>query len=374
MGRRGNGEGNIYKRKDGLFEARYTVQTETGPKRRSIYAKTRKEVAEKLADALAQRGQGLVFDAANITVSDYLDRWLSASVKNTVRKNTFARYEQIVRLHLKPALGSKKLKTLTPAHVRALYRHKLDAGFSPRTVQYIHVTLHKALKQAVADGLVHKNVSEAVTPPRSARKEIIPLTAEQVKTFLYAVRDSRMSGLYVLAVTTGMRQGELLGLRWADVDLEAGTLSVRRTLSMTRDGPIFTAPKTAKSRRSIGLTNATVEALRRHLSNQLAEIEAMGDEYEDQGLIFPNLRGRPLHPWILATDFKKLMERAELPRIRFHDLRHTFATLMLQNGEHPKVVQEMLGHATISITLDIYSHVLPNMQSAAVERLGTLLE
>ena len=331
-------------------------------------------MAEKLADALAQRGQGLVFDAANITVSDYLDRWLSASVKNTVRKNTFARYEQIVRLHLKPALGSKKLKTLTPAHVRALYRHKLDAGFSPRTVQYIHVTLHKALKQAVADGLVHKNVSEAVTPPRSARKEIIPLTAEQVKTFLYAVRDSRMSGLYVLAVTTGMRQGELLGLRWADVDLEAGTLSVRRTLSMTRDGPIFTAPKTAKSRRSIGLTNATVEALRRHLSNQLAEIEAMGDEYEDQGLIFPNLRGRPLHPWILATDFKKLMERAELPRIRFHDLRHTFATLMLQNGEHPKVVQEMLGHATISITLDIYSHVLPNMQSAAVERLGTLLE
>jgi integrase len=202
----------------------------------------------------------------------------------------------------------------------------------------------------------------------------MPLTAEQVKTFLSAVRGGRMRALYLLAVTTGMRQGELLGLRWADVDLEAGTPSVRRTLSMTKDSPTFTAPKTAKSRRSIGLINAASEALRGHLKRQLAEIEAMGDECEDQGLIFPNLRGRPLHPWIPATDFKRLLERADLPCIRFHDLRHTFATLMLQNGEHPKVVQEMLGHATISITLDIYSHVLPNMQSAAVERLGALLE
>ncbi len=130
-----------------MFEARYTVQTETGRKRKSIYAKTRKEVAEKLADELSQRSQGLVFDAANMTVSDYLDRWLSDSVKDTVRRNSFARYEQIVRIHLKPALGNKKLKTITPAHVRALYRHKLDAGFSSRTVQYIHVTLHKALKR-----------------------------------------------------------------------------------------------------------------------------------------------------------------------------------------------------------------------------------
>src|SRR5918998_4005550 len=232
MGKRGNGEGSITRRKDGLYMARYTVQTATGPKRKTIYGKEREEVSEKLVDALSNRNNGLVFDADNMKFGEYLERWLADSVRDTVRPTTFERYEQIVRLHICPVLGNTKLKNLTPAHLRGLYREKLDAGLSPRTVKYVHVTLHKALKQAVMDGLIPRNATDAVKPPQITREEMRPLSAEQVKTLFEAARTEgdRLEGLYVLALTTGLRQGELLGLRWEDVDLESGRLHVRRTL------------------------------------------------------------------------------------------------------------------------------------------------
>ncbi len=229
--KRGNGEGSITRRKDGLYMARYTVQTPTGPKRKTLYGKTRREVDEKLTKAKADRDGGLVFDADGVKVGEYLERWLADSVRDTVRPTTFERYEQMVRLHIRPVLGRLKLKNLTPAHVRGLYREKLDAGLSPRTVQYVHVTLHKALKQAVMDGLIPRNATEVVKPPQVRREEMQPLSPEQVKVLLQATRDDRFEALYVLAVTTGLRQGELLGLKWDDVDLETGMLRVRRTLS-----------------------------------------------------------------------------------------------------------------------------------------------
>jgi integrase len=231
MGKRGNGEGGISRRKDGLYMARYTVQTPTGPKRKTLYGKTRREVDEKLTKAKADRDGGLVFDADNLQLGEYLGRWLADSVRDTVRPTTFERYEQIVRLHIRPVLGKVKLKNLTPAHVRGLYRQKLDAGLSPRSVQYVHVTLHKALKQAIADGLIPRNATEAVKPPQVRREEMRPLTAEQVKVLFETARGDRLEALNVLAVTTGLRQGELLGLKWDDIDLEVGTLQVRRTLT-----------------------------------------------------------------------------------------------------------------------------------------------
>ena len=213
MGKRGNGEGSIYRRKDGRWVGQYLVYTAEGAKYRYLYGKTRQEVSKKLTKAMADRDGGLTFDAGSVKLGEYLDRWLSDSVRDTVRQRTWERYEQIVRVHIKPSLGRLKLKALSPAHVRGLYREKLDSGLSPRTVQYVHVTLHKALKQAVMDGLIPRNARGAVKAPRPGRKEMRPLSPEEARRLLSAARGDDHEALYVLAISTGMRQGELLGLR-----------------------------------------------------------------------------------------------------------------------------------------------------------------
>jgi integrase len=360
----------ITKRKDGRFMARYTVQTPDGPKRKLIYGRKYEEVEKKLAEARGDAARGFVFDADNLKLGEYLDRWLTDSVADTVRPTTFERYEQIVRVHVRPALGNLKLKNVTPAHVRGLYREKLEVGLSPRTVRYIHATLHKALKQAIADGLIPRNATEAVKPPQVRKEEIRPLTAEQVKILFEAVRDDRLESLYILAVHTGLRQGELLGLKWGDVDLEAGTLQVRRTLTTAKGGPVLRAPKTKASRRTVKLSPTALEALRSHLERQLGEIDQAGVLWRENGLIFASESGEPLKRHYIKTHrFMPLLKRAGLPQIRFHDLRHTCATLLLTKNVNPKVVSEMLGHATIAITLDTYSHVLPNMQSEAAQAM-----
>jgi integrase len=376
MAKRGNGEGSITRRKDGLYMARYTVEMPDGSrKRKTIYGKEREEVADKLIEALSNRNKGLVFDADNLKLGEYLGRWLTDSVRDTVRPTTFERYEQVVRLHIRPVLGKVKLKNLTAAHVRGLYRQKLDAGLSPRSVQYVHVTLHKALKQAVADGLIPRNVTEAVKPPQVRREEMRPLTAEQVKVlFETAAKGDRLEALYVLAVTAGLRQGELLGLKWDDVDMEAGTLQVRRTLTTAKGGPVLSAPKTKGSRRTVKLAPTALEALRTHLERQLEEIDSVGDLWRENGLIFASEAGEPLRrQYVTARRFKPLLRRAGLPQIRFHDLRHTCATLLLSENVNPKVVSEMLGHASIAITLDTYSHVLPSMQESAAKAMEDAL-
>src|SRR5215210_4971925 len=360
--RRGNGEGTITKRKDGRWEARYTAQTPNGPKRRVLYGKTRSEVAKKLTKAMSDRDGGLVFDHENLRVEEYLDRWLKGSVRGNVKPITYESYERIIRVHVVPTLGRVKLDKLTPLDLQTLYRERLDSGLSTRTVQYVHVVVHRALKQAVRWGLVPRNVSEAVDPPRTHRKEMRPLSPEQARTFLEAARGDRLEALYVIALHCGLRQGELFGLRWGDVDLEAGTLRVNRSLSRTKDGPAFTVPKTTKSRRTVRLTNGAIEALKRHSERQAEETVRVDTLYADQGLVFASEVGTPLNRHnVTQRSFKPLLQRAGLPDVRFHDLRHTCATLLLGKGLHPKFVQELLGHATIAITLDTYSHVLPGM-------------
>lgn len=365
--KRGNGEGSITRCKNGNWCAQYTVYTPQGRKRKTIYGKSRSQVATKLARALSDREDGFLFDAASLTLGEYLDRWLTDSVKDTVRLTTYQGYERICRLHIKPSLGRVRLKDLTMAHVRSLYKERLKAGLAPRMVQLIHVTLHKALKQAVRDGLVPRNVTEAVTPPRPENKEIRPLSPEQARALLVAAKGERFEALYVLAITTGMRQGELLALKWEDIDLEAGTLQVRRTLSTATGGGFrFGAPKTAKSRRSIKLPNRALSSLKKHRKAQLEERMRLAGLFADHGLAFTSRGGTPVSRQDLITrSFKPLLKKANLPDIRFHDLRHTCATLLLGKGVHAKFVQELLGHATISITLDTYSHVLPGMGDAA---------
>jgi integrase len=360
--RRGNGEGTISRRKDGRWEARYTAQTPNGPKRKVLYGKTREDVAKKLTKAMADRDGGLVFDHENLRVEEYLDRWLKGSVRGNVKSITYESYERIIRVHVVPTLGRLKLDKLNPLHLQSLYRERLDSGLSTRTVQYVRVVVHRALKQAVRRGLVPRNVSEAVDPPRTHRKEMRPLTPDQTRTFLEAAQGDRLEALYVLALHCGLRQGELFGLRWGDVDLEAGTVHVNRSLSRTKDGPVFTVPKTAKSRRTVQLTKSAIEALKRHSKRQAEEMVRADTLYADQGLVFASEIGTPLNRHnVNGRSFKPLLVRAGLPMTRFHDLRHTCATLLLGKGVHPKFVQELLGHATIAVTLDTYSHVLPGM-------------
>jgi integrase len=373
MGKRGNGEGSITRRKNGGWSAQYTVHTAEGRKRKTLYGKTRQEVAAKLARALSDREGGLIFDAEGLKLGEYLGRWLEDSVKGTVRNTTYERYEQITRMHIVPMLGAIKLKALTPTHVRGLYKEKLSS-LSPRTVQYIHVMLHKALKQAVSDGLIPRNATEAVKPPQVRREEIRPLTPEQVKMLLDAASGDRLEALYVLAVHTGLRQGELLGLKWDDIDLQARTLQVRRALTTAKGGPRLAAPKTKGSRRRVSLTRVAAQAFKSHLERQLEEIDRADSLWQENGLVFASETGAPLDRRDLTSRrFKPLLERAGLPHFRFHDLRHTCATLLLTQNVNPKVVSEMLGHSSIAITLDTYSHVLPNMQDSAARALEEAL-
>jgi integrase len=363
--RRGNGEGSItHHKKSRLYMARYWVETPKGPKRKTIYGKKRDDVAERLAKALSNRADGIMVDAKNLIVGNYLDCWLSDSVRGTVRESTFSRDKYLVVNHVKPSVGRLKLKNLNALHLQGLYRERLDSGLSASTVQKVHHVLHKALAQAVRWDLIPRNPADAVKAPRPMPKEMRPLSAKEARRLLDAAKGDKLEALYVVAVTTGMRRGELLGLKWSDVDLGNTRLSIRRTLTRTENGKYVALgdTKNKKSRRTVRLTPQAVEALRMHLERQIRKIEALGDLYDDQGLVFTSEAGTPINPSNLRQrSFAPLLKEAGLPHIRFHDLRHTCATLLLSKGVHPKFVQELLGHATVAITLDTYSHVLPSM-------------
>jgi integrase len=263
----GNGEGSIYPhKKNGKkvgYRGAYTVHTAKGPRRRYVSGKTREEVRQKLTKAIADRDGGLIFDAGTLSLREYLDKWLNDSVRDTVKQRTLENYEYVSRVHLTPVLGGMRLQAITPAHIQGLYRSKLDSGLSGRTVKLIHTVLNKSLKQAMRYGLIARNPCEAVTPPRAKKKDVKALSPEEAKRFLQVSKGERLEALYVLAVTAGLREGELLGLRWQDVDLEAGTLSVRQQLTRTKDGLSFTSPKRNKSRR-LRLTVLALKVLKRH--------------------------------------------------------------------------------------------------------------
>jgi integrase len=371
MGRRGNGEGSIYRRKDGRWVGQYLVYTPNGPKYRYLYGKTRQVIAEKLTKAMAQRDSGLAFETGKLTVAEFMNRWLTESGRNRLRPKTYKDYSGLTRLHIVPALGHIKLRNLTPLHVQSFYGSKLESGLSKRTVEYIHTVLHSALKQAVRWELVPRNVTEAVDPPRPERKERPTFNLDQARLFLEAARDNGWGALYILAIQTGMRRGELFGLRWDDVDLDNGWLHVRQALAP--DGKSFSLPKTAKGRRRIRLTPEAIEALKKHRIAQHQKRLKQGSVWRDHGLVFCSSVGTPMGPDnFIKRQYKPLLRRAELPYIRFHDLRHTFASLMMPNVQNPQIVQEMLGNSRISTTLDIYSHLSQDMQEDAVGRLGAL--
>jgi integrase len=374
QGRRGHNEGSIYHEASGRWVAALTLYDATGKRRRvRRFGKTRTEARQKLKELQQQAEQGVQLTDSNVTLAQFLKRWLEDSVRPSVRAKTYEGYESIVRVRIVPRLGRQPLNKVTPAMLQRLYTDLAEAGLSARSIHHTHRVLHKAFKQAMRWGLIPRNPVEATDPPRPQQAEMKILTRDEVGTLLRETTDDRLHALYVLAVTSGMRLGELLGLRWTDIEGDAHRLFVRRSLQRTRHGLVFVEPKTAKSRRTVMLTERAVTALRRHRQQQAEERLRLGPVWEDQELVFPNHTGGPQDPGAVSNGFKGMLKRLGLLAIRFHDLRHTAASLLLSAGTHPKIVSEMLGHSTIVLTLDTYSHVVPVLHSEAADTMERLL-
>jgi integrase len=371
--KRGNGEGNVRRRPDGRWEGRVAFDHGGRPLRRSVYAETRDEAARQLRAVIKAHEDGLPIPDGRQTVAAYLVEWLAGS-KSTIRAQTWCAYERHLRLHVFPLIGRRRLVELQPTDIQRLYLDRVESGLSPTTVRHLHEILNKAFGQAARWGLISRNPAALVQPPHRAHHEMRTLDPGQVRALLDAVADDRLEALYVLAVTTGMRQGELLALRWRDVDLATGRLRVTGTLFWPRGGtPAISEPKTARSRRQLQLSGAAVSALRRHAARNATERLAHAEWDDPIGLVFTNEFGRPVDASNLRRSFTNLLLKAGLPRIRFHDLRHTAATLLLSGGVHPKIASEMLGHASVAFTLDVYSHVTETMQREAARTMDAIL-
>jgi integrase len=386
---RGQGEGSIFKRRDGRWCAGLNLGWKNGKRHRKwFYGPTRDAVQRQLTAALRAQQQGLPVAPERQTVQHFLTRWLTDCAKPSVRPSTFVRYRELVSLHIVPELGHIVLSKLSPQQVQAFLNAKVGApaaskpgcgrpapnGLSARTVQHCHAVLRCALGQALKWGLVPRNVATLVNPPRAPHHEIRPLSPEDATRFLATVRGDRFEALYSVALACGLRRGEALGLRWQDgVDLEGGTLTVRHALQRVNGRLQLVEPKTARSRRTIALPETCVKALRSHRVRQLQERLLAGSRWQETGFVFTSTIGTPVEPDNLRRQFKAALSRAGLPAQRFHDLRHTSASLLLAQGVHPRTVMEILGHSQISLTMNTYSHVMPVVLRDAADKMDAIL-
>jgi integrase len=368
--------GSIFRRGN-----RWTVQIErdrdplTGRRRREFHSyPTKREAEDARVRILADLQRGEHVSPDKLTVRAFLvDEWLPAA-RPSLRTSTAESYELNIR-RVCERIGERRLQSLTSVMLNRLYG-ELGERLAPRTVRYVHTVLRQALADAVAWQLLPRNPADRTRPPSaSAVSDMPPRTwsARQLDAFLVHVRDDRLFAAWRVGAMTGLRRGELLGLGWDAVDFETGRLAITRTLIAGTGEPRLSEPKTKRGRRSIALDAETVDVLRDHADAQLDEQLAWGDAYEGQGLVFCRENGTAIRPRTFSRSFDHHVADAGLPKIRLHDLRHTHATLALEAGVHPKVISERLGHATIAITLDTYSHAIPAMEEEAAERIAALL-
>jgi integrase len=364
-------EGTIYKRKDG----RWCVHAVVDGHRLTHTARTKRQCVSWVEQFRGNTDGTPHSPADPSTLGGFLEDWLTKA-KPYLRPKTWSQYSQVVRQYVSPYLGDYGLDEVGPGDIQELYGKLLSQGRSLFTLRITHAVLHRALRQAVRWGILDRNPCDGVDKPKPRRREMQTLTAGQVRRLLEAVEGTQFEALYYLAVTTGLRQGELLGLKWSDVDWSVPCLKVQRQLQrIAGQGLVFAEPKTTAGRRVVVLGPSAVEKMKQHLQRQSREREKSGKtRWQDYDLVFPSSRGTPMGPRNLLRHFKITLERAGLPNVRFHDLRHTAASLMLMQGTHPKVVQERLGHSQISVTLDTYSHVLPSLQAEAAEKIDELVE
>lgn len=363
------GDGTVYRRKsDGQWCAAFGGRKN----RRVLYGRTKREVAAKLlAVQLEMRQKHLRTDRVP-TVAEYLEYWLHQSVKPRLRPLTFAGYAVNVRKHLVPILGKIRLDRLTPQDVQEMMNRRLSDGFSAKSVAYMHQVLRTALELARRWEVIDRNVASLVDPPRRVRPKIKPLTPDQAQRFLSRVRGHRLEALFSVALAMGLRQGEALGLRWEDVDTTQGVLWVRNQLQRIEGRLTLVEPKTERSRRTLVVPPTIIQNLRDHERRQVAEKLWAGSKWVESGFVFTNRTGGPLQARRVIEEFHKVLKSAGLERIRFHDLRHSCATLLLVQEVPDRVVMQILGHSDISMTQE-YIHVIPELQRKAASRMEALL-
>ncbi|MGW5769261.1 tyrosine-type recombinase/integrase [Streptomyces longwoodensis] len=405
--RRANGEGTITKRADGRYQAAAYVFRPDGTRtRKFVYGKTREEVADKLTEMQEMTRQGIPAASSTMAFGEYLTYWLAAIAPERLKPSTLNSYEGLTRLYIRPALGRKRLNRLSPADVRTfLFNFKsaclcclrgadaerpegkrtccavgrcCERRPSARTVQYVHAVLRSALQQAIREELIARNVARIVETPTVNRKEVRPLDAGEVKALLKTARSHRLYALWLLLVSTGLRRGEALALTWSDVDLNAGTLRVRRNVQRIRRELIFGTPKTTRSIRTVSLPRRCVQALTEHRAAQERERAVAGPKWkptegQPAGLIFTTSTGRVIDPRGLNRMLTILCRDAKVRRVRVHDLRHTCASLLLAQGVDARTIMETLGHSTITMTLDTYAHVMGTTLRAAAEQMDEAL-
>ena len=398
---RANGDGTVYQRKDGRWEAAgYVLAPGNTRKRVRVYGTTRKEALAKLTEKIAASNRGLPVPSAQGSVAAYLTYWLENVAVHHLRENTHTRYTAVVHRYLIPGLGKKKLTKLTTKDVRTWLNQlrttcqcctrRIDARrdqprcctvgqccrkqLSPLTLTYIHSVLKSALEHAVREEEIPRNVARNVCTGTPRPRRFEPLTADEARQLLTSAGGHRLHALFELALHTGLRKGELLGLRWEDLDLDAGTAAIRRTLQRTAVGGLTTLPtKTRASERRIALPTRCLQSLKLHREQQQHEREATNTTWQHSGHVFTTVQGTPIDPTNLTRTFTTLLRRAGLRRIRFHDLRHSTATLLLEQGVELVVIKELLGHAHIGVTATVYAHVRLRLQRDAIDMLGTAL-
>jgi integrase len=367
--RRGNNEGSLYQRKDGLWCAQVSLEGRGLTK----YAKTQKECRGWIKETIAKIDGGLTFEATLITVERFFELWLNGKELSR-RPGTVENYRKITNSYILPKLGQMRLQDLTPTSITQLYLLLKEEGKGARSVQAVHVILHCALKQAVREGLLSRNPVDAVDRPRVEQTENQILTEEQARQLLTAASASLYETVFYLALVSGMRKGELLGLKWSDLDLTKGTLHVQRQLQCIKpDGYVLVPPKTKAGKRPIKLGQGMLAQLEKHRMNQELLKSAAGEKWQENNLIFTSSIGTFMDQSRVSKEFKRLLAKANLPDLRFHDLRHTSLSLLLENGTPVNTVQQRAGHSKASVTVDIYGHAMAGSQNQAADRIDELV-
>ena len=373
MAKRGNSEGSITKRQDGRWMARVTLQ-DGG--RRAFYGRTRQEAANKLLKAQQNLSNGLPVAGERQTTGAFLETWLQNSAAQKVRPKTLRRYRELVQLNIAPEIGRVPLARLNPEHVEKMLARVQAKGSSAQTAAHCRAVLRNALSHAMRHSLIGRNVASLADAPPIPAREFQALTPDAARRVLLAVKGDRLEGLYTVALALGLRQSETLGLRWQDSNFDEGTLSVQRTLQRVNGAFCFYPPKTPRSRRTIPFPAPIATALRQHLKLQLEVRETLGPAWEGDtwgALVFADPLGRPLTSFHVSRRFNKLLSCAGLPNMRYHDLRHGAASIMAAQGVSARTAMEILGHSQISTTLEIYTHVAPELQKEATERVAGAL-
>ena len=377
------GGGTIRQRPDGRWEARYTLGIDPGTGKqiqKSVYGKTQREVRQKLTAITAEIDSGTYQEPCKMTVNEWLDIWLK-DYQIGVKDSTAYLYERQAKLYLRPALGNIPLETLKAHTVQRLYNslsqeHDGQPALSAKTIKNIHGVLHKALKQAVLIGYLRTNPTEACILPRIIRKEMHPLEEDQVAVFLREVQGHPHEYLYKIALFTGLREGEVLGLGWEHIDFQAGTLTVKRQLrrEQKKGGEYYFSPPKNNKSRCLTLAPSVIQLFRLQKLEQNSMRMEAGDAWEEHGLIFTNQTGGYLSYRTVYDCFKRIVRNIGAPATRFHDLRHTFAVASIKSGDDIKTVQENLGHATAAFTLDVYGHVTKQMKQDSAERMEQFIK